>query len=120
MIKLNYFYILLSILLPFIIHELGHELTARYYKYKITWHLIFYKGLIPRLIYYYPKEIDKKIKKRISLSGFIFEFIGAILLLLYMIYSNKCHSYICIILITTCLHRILYPYYAGEHNDFNY
>ena len=106
------FYLILIALLP-VVHELGHELTARKFGVSLRWSFEWGKiGSVPIPRFVFDFETDNATaRKWIKLAGFLAEGAFAILAGLFLPVR-------CILPLVWFLHLALYRKYAGEHNDF--
>lgn len=114
--------LILSIILPPLLHEIGHEIVARYYGCKPKWRIEFAFNIIPRGIWTIDRsKLTFDAYKNIKLAGFFFEYISVASLSLIIVNTNVLSIYYAFIMIgITLLHRILYPLYAGKYNDFDF
>lgn len=106
------FYLILIALLP-VVHELGHELTARKFGVTLRWSFEWGKiGSVPIPRFVFDFETDNATaRKWIKLAGFLAEGAFAILAGLFLPVR-------CILPLVWLIHMSLYRKYAGEHNDF--
>lgn len=104
-----------GILLACLTHELGHYLTARLFKARLTfrfsWGKLFGKIPVPRFTWDMPEGLTDRQKKIVALSGFGLELLAAPLL-----FAAGIEIYTEVAL----AHLALYPLYAGEANDFKW
>ena len=114
-------YLFFSLFLSFFVHEFGHYFSAFIFGYKLKFRFslgnLKVKKInlkIPRYIWDMPSEAKEYQKVIIALSGFIFEFLFSFLI--YFI-NIKFFFYYSVVAL---FHLILYYFYAGECNDFNF
>ena len=109
---MNIAVLILAALMPMVIHELGHFVTA----YILTGEKIVFRFEtaklwiipIPRWTWDFPAKVkDVRQKRLIAQAGFLFE-IAAIAFMPWT-YAD-----------VTVSHFALYPWYAGERNDFQW
>lgn len=104
-----------GILLACLTHELGHYLTARLFKARLTfrfsWGKLFGKIPIPRYVWDMPEELTLKQKKLVALSGFGVELLAAIPCACIDFWEYP---------VVAALHLVLYSFYAGENNDLRW
>lgn len=108
-------YLIKAIILAFLSHEGGHYFTAKVFNRTINFRIVIGKLFniipIPRGIWNMPLDISKTKQKIIASAGFLCELIAGLLLLLIQ------WPYL---LIVWFIHIVLYPFYAGEANDFKW
>ena len=97
--------LILSVVLAVIIHELGHYLADMF-----LGHTLEFRRQGIRFIWDMPNDIPKH-QRLIALSGFGAEILAAPLLYLagLTLYS-----------LVVVVHIMAYPFYAGEHSDFQW
>ena len=109
---MNIAVLILAALMPMVIHELGHFVTA----YILSGEKIVFRFEtvklwiipIPRWTWDFPATVTDVLHKRmIAQAGFLFEI--AAIAYMPLMYAN-----------VTVLHFALYPWYAGERNDFQW
>jgi hypothetical protein len=101
--------ILLMVAAAGLIHELGHLIAARILGHTLRFRLEFGKPImIPRGIWTMPPNLTYLQKNFIALSGFLCEFLAAILAQDVLFFG------------IVALHSFLYPLYAGEKSDFQW
>jgi len=102
-----------AVIICAISHELGHWMVAKYYGYSIKFR--FKKGSlfgisIPRGIWNMPIQADREQQITIALAGFQCEILVALILLPFLWQAAA----------VAILHFLVYKFYAGEYNDFNF
>lgn len=97
--------ILLSVAIAGLIHELGHYLTALTFGH----HLVFCRQGF-RFIWDMPEDTEAH-QRLIALSGF-----GAEILFAPLLYLAGLWLYPWAVVV----HLMAYPFYAGEHSDFQW
>ena len=103
----------ISLALAGVIHELGHFIVALGYGYFIQFEFNWGKlgGIpVPRYTWYMPAGLPTAAKQHVALAGFSTEFLVAPIL--YFILPHYP--------VIALIHLILYPFYAGEMNDFQW
>lgn len=104
---------LLAFLICMTAHELGHWLVARFYGYSIKFKFQLSRlcGIpVPRGVWEMPAQADGEQQITIALAGFQCEIIVALILLPFLWQAAA----------VAILHFLVYKYYAGENNDFNF
>lgn len=101
----------IAALMPIVIHELGHFVAAFLFtqeklSFRFEWGKLGFVP-VPRWIWDFPKKANAEQKKAIAQAGFVFE-IAAIA---FMPWTYA---------VVTVVHFTLYPWYAGERNDFTW
>jgi len=119
----SYLMIIIEILFNFIIatllcavaHEGGHYLVAKCFGKTINFKLDITKLFgwipVPRGVWYMPEDLSRNKQKVVALSGFGMELIVSSLLW----FAGWYYAYI-----VWFFHIGLYPFYAGEANDFKF
>ena len=101
-----------------VVHEGGHYLVARYLggklKFHFNWGKLFDFIPVPRFTWNYPEHFAAWQRSLTAFAGFAFEVIIAVLF--GMCGAAWSLPYAVMVL----LHLFLYPYYAGEENDFDH
>ena len=109
------FLIVFAFVPAFLLHELAHYLTAKYFGTRLTfrfeWGKLFGKIPIPRYVWDMPEELTLKQKKLVALSGFGVELLAAIPCSCVGLWEYP---------IVAVLHLVLYSFYAGENNDLRW
>ena len=96
--------IIFSVLLAGIIHESSHYLAAMYYGHR----LVFRRSGF-RFIWNMPND-TKAHQRIIALAGFGVEILSAPVIYFLLPYYP----------VVAVLHLIVYPFYAGDYNDFGW
>ena len=115
---MSIFILLLGIVLPPIIHELGHYAVAFYKGTRVSIFKFFRRNGI-RFIWDIPKNLNNREIREILIAGFVAEILGGmLLLLLYLLISNVFILLATIIYyIATSAHLWHYAVNPGNHDD---
>jgi hypothetical protein len=108
--------LILCAIAAIIIHEGGHYAAALRFghklKFRFTWGKLW--GIpVPRYIWDMP-EMERWKQVHVALGGFVTEFASA--LPCFLVFPGVCVWYLGVVM----AHFAVYPFYAGENDDFKW